>query len=192
MFSCSVVSDCLQPHELYPTRFLCPWDFPGKNTGVGCHSLSSNRSSRTRNRICVSCGSCIAGRFFIAEPLGKALKSIPLGLRETLPQTKWRIQLGASCMVKSSFCLFLSTFSVQFSSFAQSCSTLCDPVDRSTPGFPVHHQLLELAQTHVHRVGDAIQPSYPPAFNLSQHQGLFHGSVLMINYLSLEAKLGVK
>ena len=69
--------------------------------------------------------------------------------------------------------------SVQFSSVAQSCPTLCDPMDCSTPGIPVHHQLPELAQTHVHWVGDAIQPSYPlsspspPAFNLSQHQGLF-------------------
>ena len=66
----------------------------------------------------------------------------------------------------------------QFSSVAQSCPTLCDPMDCSTPGFPVHHQLLELAQTHVHQVGDDIQSSHPlsspsPAFNLSQHQGLF-------------------
>ena len=49
----------------------------------------------------------------------------------------------------------------QFSSVAQSCSTLCDPMDFSTPGLPVHHQLPEFTQTHVHRVGDAIQPSYP-------------------------------
>ena len=69
--------------------------------------------------------------------------------------------------------------SVQFSSVAQSCPTLCDPMDCSTSGLPVHHQLLEFTQTHVHRVGDAIQPSHPllspspPAFNLSQHQGLF-------------------
>ena len=70
--------------------------------------------------------------------------------------------------------------SVQFSSVAHySCLTLCDPMDRSMPGLPVHHQLLELAQTHVHQVGDAIQPSHlllppsPPALNLSQHQGLF-------------------
>ena len=70
--------------------------------------------------------------------------------------------------------------SVQFSSVPQSCLTLCDPMNRSTPGFPVHHQLLEFTQTHVHRVGDAIQPSHPllspspPAPNPSQHQGLFH------------------
>jgi len=51
----------------------------------------------------------------------------------------------------------------QFSSVAQSCLTLCNPMDCSTPGFPVHHQLLELAQTHVHRVGDAIQSSHHTA-----------------------------
>jgi len=66
-----------------------------------------------------------------------------------------------------------------FISVAQSCPTLCDPMDCSTSGFPVHHQLPELAQTHVHRVGDAIQLSHslsfpsPPPFNLSQHEGLF-------------------
>ena len=68
---------------------------------------------------------------------------------------------------------------IQFSSVAQSHLTLCDPVDCSKPGFPVHHQLPELAQTHIHWVGDAIQLSHPlsspslPAFNLSQNQGLF-------------------
>ena len=74
---------------------------------------------------------------------------------------------------------FLITISVQFSSVAQSCLTLCDPMNYSTPGLHVHHQPPESTQTHVHRVGDAIQPSHPllspspPAFNLSQHQGLF-------------------
>ena len=68
---------------------------------------------------------------------------------------------------------------LQFSSVAQLCLTLCDPIDCSTPGLPVHHQLLEFTQTYVHWVGDAIQPSHPqsslspPALNLSQHQGLF-------------------
>ena len=67
----------------------------------------------------------------------------------------------------------------QFSSVTQSCPTLCHPMDCSMPRFPVHHQLPEFTQTHVHRVGDAIQPSHPlssrspPALNLSQHQGLF-------------------
>ena len=73
----------------------------------------------------------------------------------------------------------ISLLSVQFSSFTQLCLTLCNPMDCSLPGFPVHHQLPELAQTHVHWVSDAIQPSHslsspcPPAFNLSQHQSLF-------------------
>ena len=71
------------------------------------------------------------------------------------------------------FCLPIS------SSVTQSCPTLCNPMDYGTSGFPVNHQLRELTQTHVHRVGDAIQPSHPllspspPALNLSQHQGLF-------------------
>ena len=69
--------------------------------------------------------------------------------------------------------------SVQFSSVSQSCPTLCDPINCSTPGLPVHHQLPEFTQTHVHRVSDAIQPSHPlsspshPAPNPSQRQNLF-------------------
>ena len=64
---------------------------------------------------------------------------------------------------------------IKFSSVAQSCPTVCDPINRSTPGLPLHHQLPEFTQTHVHWIGDAIQPSHPlsspspPALNLSQH-----------------------
>ena len=110
--SCSVMSDSLQPHRRQPTRLSCPWDSPGKNTGVGCHFL----------RQCM----------------------------------KVKIE----------------------SEVAQLCPTICKPKDCSMPGFSVHHEVLELIQTHVHRVGDAIQPSHPllspsPAFYLSQHQGLF-------------------
>ena len=71
------------------------------------------------------------------------------------------------------------SFLVQFRSVPQSCLTLYDPIEHSTPGSPVNYQLLELAQTHVHWVSDAIQPSHPlsstssPAFNVSQHQGPF-------------------
>ena len=73
----------------------------------------------------------------------------------------------------------MSLHSVQFSSVPQSCPTLCDPINRSTPGLPVHHKLPESIQTYAHRVGDAIQPSHPlsspssPAPNPSQHQGVF-------------------
>ena len=85
--------------------------------------------------------------------------------------------------------------SIQFSSVAQSCPTLCDPMNCSMPGLPVHHQLWEFS--HVHRVSDAIQPSHPlsspspPAPNPSQHQGLFQISgdktsqVLLYGYMSL-------
>ena len=77
------------------------------------------------------------------------------------------------------FTLYAEFSSVQFSSVTQSCPTLCDPKNHSTPGLPVHHQLPESAQTHVHLVGDAMQPSHPllspspPAPNPSQHQVIF-------------------
>ena len=73
---------------------------------------------------------------------------------------------------------------IQFSSVAQSCPTLCNPMNRSMPGLPVHHQLPELTQTHVHRVSDAIQPSHPlsspspPVPNPSQRQESFPMSQL--------------
>ena len=76
----------------------------------------------------------------------------------------------------------------QFSSVVQSCLTLCDPMNCSMPCLPVHHQLLEFTQTHVHQVGDAIQPSHPlsspspPALNPSQHQGLSNESTLHMRW----------
>ena len=85
---------------------------------------------------------------------------------------------GMTGRLNNSNTMYITAFSVQFSSVAQSCPTLCDPMNCSTPGLPVHHQLPELTQTHVHRVGDAIQPSHPlsspsPAPNPSQHQSFF-------------------
>ena len=82
----------------------------------------------------------------------------------------------------------LSECLVQFSPVAQSCLTLCDPMDCSMPGLPIHNQLPEFTQTHVHGVGDAIQPShplsfpFPPALNLSQHQGLFQWVSIYIRW----------
>ena len=110
----SVVSNSLQPHGLQPTRLLRPWDFPGKNTGVGCHFLLQCKKVKSESEV------------------------------------------------------------------AQSCPTLCDPMNRSTPGLPVHHQLLEFTQNHVHWVGDAIQQSHsllspsPPAPNPSQWVNSLH------------------
>ena len=83
------------------------------------------------------------------------------------------------CLLAFHYLLNQLPVSVEFSSVAQLCLTLCDALDYSMPGFPVHHQLPELAQTHVHPVSDTIQPYHPlsspshPIFNLSQHQGLF-------------------
>ena len=99
----------------------------------------------------------------------------------------WKGNLNYTLLANFNYMIVLSNIviffyiqfnSVRISSVAQSCPTLCDPMNRSMPGLPVHHQLLEFSQTHVHWVGDAIQPSPPlsspsPAFNLSQHQGLF-------------------
>ena len=81
----------------------------------------------------------------------------------------------------------------QFGSVAQSCPTLCDPMKRSTPGLPVHHQLLEVTQTHVHRVSDAIQPSHPllspsPVPNPSRYQSLLE-STLRMRWPKLELAL---
>ena len=94
--------------------------------------------------------------------------------------TFWKLVICHICpwkFLQLTFTEHLS--SVQFSSVTQSCPTLCDPMNSSTPGIPVHYQLLEFTQTHAHRVGDAIQPSHPlsspspPAPNPSQHQDLF-------------------
>ena len=102
--------------------------------------------------------------------------------------TEWLIELMQICHLFDSFHCSQGHgsiqsggvfSSVQFSSFAQSCLTLYDPMDCSTPGLPIHHQHLEFTQTHAHWVSDTIQPSdpllspSPPAFNLSQHQSLF-------------------
>ena len=101
----------------------------------------------------------------------------PMSIESVMPSS----HLILCCPLLLLASIFPRISSVQFSSVAQSCPTLCEPMNRSTPGLPVHHQLPEFTQTHVHRVSDAIQPSYPllspspPALNLSQHQGLFQG-----------------
>ena len=91
---------------------------------------------------------------------------------DTLPPTPSQLE-------GEGFDFFFFLYTVQFSSVAQSCLTLWDPMNRSTPGLPVHHHLPEFTQTHVHQVRDAIQASHPlsspspPAPNPSQHQSLF-------------------
>ena len=122
----------------------------------------------------------------IGDPRRLKADRVPIGEKEGagIPQDTNPCDLvGPSSYFLFSLLAFLwnskCLFSVQFNSVAQSCPTLCDSVNCSTPGLPVHHQLPEFTQTHVHRVGDAIQPSHPlsspspPAPNPSQHQGLF-------------------
>ena len=98
-------------------------------------------------------------------------------VKQTLEERRHFCETLGFCATSRSWRFLIK--SVQFSSVAQSCLTLWDPMACSTPGFPVHHQLPELTQTHIHQVGDAIQPSHPlsspspPAYNPSQHQGLF-------------------
>ena len=110
-----------------------------------------------------SCQSLHTGLLVLLQ-VYKALSRLSLNIFFSLP--------------KITFPKYLECFSVQFSSVTQSCPTLCDPMNCSTPGLPVYHQLSEFTQTHVHRVSDAIQPSHPlsspspPAPNPSQHQGL--------------------
>ena len=96
-----------------------------------------------------------------------------------LRSASWRCSLASSSGLPFAVFWGEGQHKNQFSSVAQSCLTLCDPMDHSTPGLPVHHQLLEFTQIHVHRVGDAIQPSHPllspspPAPTPSQHQAVF-------------------
>ena len=95
------------------------------------------------------------------------------------PSGHWALHSFTPSFIHSSVHSHIQKYClVPFSSVAQLCSTLCDPMNHSMPGLAVHHQLPESTQTHVHWVGDAIQPSHPlsspsPALNLSQHQGLF-------------------
>ena len=97
-----------------------------------------------------------------------------------LGQRKYKTSLNILwCQKAREYLTNDGSVSVQFSPVAQLCLTVCDPMNRSTSGLPVHHQLPEFTQTHVHWVGDAIQPSHPlsspspPALSFSQHQGLF-------------------
>ena len=108
--------------------------------------------------------------------------------------------------VREKYSLFQTVpLKLQFSSVTQPCMTLCDPMNHSTPGLSVHHQLPESTQIHVYQVGDAIQPSHPlsspspPALNLSQNQGLFKrvsstyhvAKVLVEHHQSFSVHLGL-
>ena len=115
----------------------------------------------------------------LPETLRKRRRDKSQTERKSLKSNIWR-ELISRKKKETSKLITWKTATQYFSSVAQFCPTLADPVNRSTPGLPVHHQLPEFTQTHVHQVSDAIQPSHPlsspspPAPNPSQHQGLFH------------------
>ena len=108
-----------------------------------------------------------------------AVVAIPFSSRSSQPRDPTQVSCIASRFFTSWATREAQLQDIQFSSVAQSCLTLCDPMDCSTPGLPVHHQLLEPTQTHVHRIPNAIPQSHslsplsPPTFKLSQHQNLF-------------------
>ena len=146
----SVVSNSLWPLRLWLSRHLYPWNSSSKNTEVGCHFLLQG-IFLTWNQIWVS---HIAGKFFTIWATREALWiSFSLSNWLFLLQS---LRLVLFVPIKSSSTVLFQFSLVQFSSVAQSCPTLCNHMDWSMPGFPVHHRFLELAQTHVRRAGDAI------------------------------------
>ena len=143
---------------------------------VYCQDLNGKLSSRGRWH-------CLAGCQVFHGALPSRLHSTKCVESSRLCIQRWgrgRVCVGETFHFSYSMNIIRPPqSSVQFSSVAQSCLTLCDPMNHSTPGLPVHHQLPEFTQTDVHRVSDAIQPSHPlsspspPAPNPSQHQSLF-------------------
>ena len=193
LFSHSVVSDSLQAHRLQHTRLPCP-----------------SLSPRVCSNSCPLSRWCHPTISFSVAPFSSYPQSLPAS--GSFPVSQLFTSVGQSIGVSASASVLLMNIhywfplgltslislqskglsrvfsTVQFSSVAQSCPTLCDPMNCSTPGLPVHHQLPEFTQTHVPRVSDAIQPSHPlsspspPAFNLSQHQGLSNESIDLVQF----------
>ena len=119
-----------------------------------------------------------------ASTLRNDIQNIPHSIKTNIPPRNSKIYIGYMYAWNTYYIDLIlghikSLNKLQFSSVTQSCPTLCDPLNRSTPGLPVHHQLQEFTQTHIHRVSDAIQPSHPlsspspPAPNPSLYQSLF-------------------
>ena len=149
---------------------------------LAAQPAKSKSSSRTRQKPPGLFGSVLRGHIVsLSLPSIIDWVSSPPSCKErSYPSSPW-----AKCRGICNFVLKLPkeakhiSITIQFSSVAQWCPTLCDPMNRSTPGLPVYHQLPEFTQTHVHQVGDAIQPSHPlsspppPSTNPSQHQSLF-------------------
>ena len=167
--SCSVVSDSLWPHRLYN-----PWNSPCQNTGVGSLSLLKGIfPTQGSNPALLHWRQILYQLSYPGSPSKKKKIFFWTHTNPIDPNSS----LFLSHSPTSLSCRKQLTDLLPFNSVTQWC--LIDSIDGSTPSLPVHHQLPEFTQSHVHWVGDAIQPSHPllspspPAFKLSQHQGIF-------------------
>ena len=148
-----------------PTPIFLPREFHGQRSLAGCNPWRHKQLDTTEQ--------------FHLPIIKRVIWQMKLSFTN-LPRVNQtvRMQIQICFTLKPCFYYSITSFS-QFSSVTQSCPTLCDPMDCTMPGLPVHHQFLEFTQTHVYWASDAIQPSHPlsspspPALNLSQHQGLF-------------------
>ena len=168
---CSTLCD---PMDCSPPDSSVHGDFPCKDTRVGFHALLQEIfPTQGSNPGLLHCRWIL---YHLSHQGSTVLSTTLFFLIEV--QLIYNVIL--TCVQHSDLSIYILFFKLfSLISSAQSCPTLCNPMNRSTPGLPVHHQLLEFTQTHVHRVSDAIQPSHPPSFpsppapNPSQHQGLF-------------------
>ena len=157
-----------QGYILLPCLFNLYAQYLMRNAGLGKAQAGLKIAGRNINNL-----RYVKDTTLMAER-EEELKSLLMKVKEESEKVGLKLNIQ-----KTKIMAFGPISSVQFSSVSQSCPTLCDPINHTTPGLPVHHQLPEFTQTHVHRVGDAIQPSHsllspsPPAPNPSQHQSLF-------------------
>ena len=165
------------------SRRTLAWKIPCMEEPGGLQSMGSLRVGHNWSHLAAEASSQVMLRLLLRNHTLRAIDVAYPDLTNTCPwiqltshkPQRWKLILTCIC----DLALSLPHPSVQFSSVAQSCPTLCSPMDCSMPGFPVLHYLLEFAQTHVHWGGDTIQPSHPlsspspSAFNLPRYQGLF-------------------
>ena len=179
---CAVLSQsCLtlwDPVDCRPPGFSVHGDSSSKSTRVGCHALFQEKfPTQESNAGLLQCRWLLYHLSHLESP--GILEWVAYPFRgSSPPRSQTRVSHTASGILPAELS-GKPKIKHQVSSVAQSCLTLCNPMNCTTPGLPVHHQLPEFTQTHVHRVSDAIQLSYPlsspspPAPNPSQHQGLF-------------------
>ena len=160
----SVVSNSVRPHRWQPIRLIHPWDSLGENTGVGCHFLLQCMKVKSESEVSQSCPTFRYPMDCAYEvPLSMGFSRQEYWSGSPLPSLDNLLEYLKESCVLSCVQLFVTPWtvvrqaplslgfsSVQLSSVAPSCPTLCNPIDCCTSGFPVHHQLPEFAQTHVH------------------------------------------